>query len=85
MFIGIFSLISRGRYAPTVKSIELALPLARTVVEVPGQVQIAKARSRHPEMPGRSRIKSLKERGKERILERQKKSPAFRRDLPDST
>jgi hypothetical protein len=85
MFIGIFSLISRGRYAPTVESIELALPLVRTVVEVPGQVQIAKARSRCAEMPGRSRIKPLKENNKGRIGGTQKKSPAFRRDLPDST
>jgi hypothetical protein len=52
MFIGVFSLISRGRYAPTVESIELALPLARTVVEVPGQVQIAKARVRCAQMTG---------------------------------
>jgi hypothetical protein len=36
MFIGVFSLISRGRYASTVESVELALPLARTVMEVPG-------------------------------------------------
>jgi hypothetical protein len=67
MFIGIFSLISRGRYAPTVESIELALPLARTVVEVPGQVQIAKAHSRSAEMPEGSAIKPLKENNKGRI------------------
>ncbi|WP_213738436.1 hypothetical protein [Bradyrhizobium sp. dw_411] len=84
MFIGIFSLISRGRYAPTVESIELALPLERTVVEVPDQVQIAEARSRSAEMPELSRIKPLKEHDKGRIRGTQKKSPALRRDLPDS-
>jgi hypothetical protein len=74
MFIGVFSLISRGRYVPTVESIELTLPLGRTVVEVPDQVQIADARSRHAEMPRLSRIKPLKENNKGRIWNAKEKS-----------
>jgi hypothetical protein len=74
MFIGIFSLISRGRYAPTVESIELTLPLERTVVEVPDQVQIAEARSRYAEMPELSRIKPLKENNKGGIWNAKEKS-----------
>jgi hypothetical protein len=51
-------------------------------VEVPGQVQIAKARSRYAEMPGLSRIKPLKENNKGRIWWIQKtglkrKAPPF--------
>jgi hypothetical protein len=50
-----------------VKSVELALPLARTVVEVPRQVQIARKRIRSAERPTSVLIKLLKENKKEMI------------------
>jgi len=60
-----------------VESIELTLPLERTVVEVPDQVQIAGARSRYAEMSGLSRIKPLKENNKGRIWNAKRKVPPF--------